>query len=271
MRLFLINLFLFKATLLTAQLTRLKGTWITPESELMLIHDTASLYAGNYLATKNSQQNYLLFLYGDTLSFQEHYSTSSDNFKEVHVKKFDFQLNYLSDSMLIVKPVSDLSKGFFNNKAGLIFTRKKFSIDNTIRFEKIIFNTTSCHGSCSTYHLQINNKKEIELYAERVHKKNDDFFLDSSKMGYYIGTLDEKLYNNLISELKTCNLNSLSFNDIECCDGSVITIIVYYNGQRKYFKSMFPPIIASDLISYLHNICSGAELHKTNSAFAIEQ
>jgi hypothetical protein len=269
--LLLSTLLLIKVGVISAQLSNLKGTWITDESELILINDTASLDAGNYLATKNNEKNFLLFLHGDTLSFQEHYTTSADKFKEVHIKKYDLKFNRVGDSLLIIKPASDLAFDLFDKKPTLSFTRKKFIADTSIHFEKIIFHTTSCFGSCSTYHLQVDNQKKIKLYAERVHREGSSFFLDSTKMGRYTGDLNDADYSKLIKELRTCNLRTLGFNDIECCDGSVITIIVYFNGQRKYLKSMVPPIIANDLISWLYHICSYETLKKTDSYFTVEE
>jgi hypothetical protein len=51
----------------------------------------------------------------------------------------------------------------------------------------------------------------------------------------------------------------------------VSPIIVYYNGQRKYLKSMEPPIISKGLISFLRTLAENKRLGKTNETKVIEE
>jgi len=57
---------------------------------------------------------------------------------------------------------------------------------------------------------------------------------------------------------------------INCCDGIVYTIIVYYNGERKVFKSMFPPEEARDLIAVLIDICKNSSVKHPSKDFMLE-
>ena len=42
---------------------------------------------------------------------------------------------------------------------------------NDNEFEKIIFHTSECFGTCPEYHLEINQKKEVKLYVEKAYEE----------------------------------------------------------------------------------------------------
>jgi len=145
--------------------------------------------------------------------------------------------------------------------------------DNPIKLEKIIFHTSMCLGNCPIYHLEVDQNKTFKLYAEKVYKDPTNFKsqeMDSSKVGYFVGKLDAETYTKLITELNSVGLDSLKFDGPNCCDAQIKTLIVYYNGKRKYLKSMFPPQKASNLISILYEICKSGKGQRTSKQFTIE-
>ena len=139
-------------------------------------------------------------------------------------------------------------------------------------FEKIIFHTTGCFGFCPTYHLEVDNSKRVKLFAEQVFKKEEGFPFqeDSLKMGYFKGEVNDSTFAKLNQELKTIGLDKLNFDGANCCDGSTITIIVYYQGKRKVLTSMFPPQEAQKLIEILYEICEESSLVPSEEKFVIE-
>ena len=70
-------------------------------------------------------------------------------------------------------------------------------------FEKIIFHTSKCFGTCPEYHLELNQKKEIKLFIEKAYKKRT---LDTLKIGYYKGKIDNETYSELISLIEKIDL-----------------------------------------------------------------
>ncbi|MEO6520303.1 MAG: DUF6438 domain-containing protein [Mucilaginibacter sp.] len=142
--------------------------------------------------------------------------------------------------------------------------------EQKIKFERIIFHTSICFGTCPVYHLEVNDHKRVKLYAETVFKTDTDLYdEDHSKMGYFIGTVNNTTFTKLLNNIEQMGLDSIKFNNASCCDGSLITIIVYYNGKRKYLRSMFPPEKANKLISTLYEIC-GTNLKRSGTQFNIE-
>jgi len=142
-----------------------------------------------------------------------------------------------------------------------------------IKFEKIIFHTSMCFGDCPIYHLEVDSNKKLMLYAEWVAEPNGRPMSnkgDTSKMGYFYGSVSDTSFNKLLVALQTVDINSLKFDGATCCDGSEITIIVYYNGRRKYLKSMFPPEKTNQLIHVLYEIAGQSNLDRTIEKFHIE-
>ncbi len=253
------------------QLDKLTGTWITPSQDLMLITDTGDLKNNNYLSnSKLHDENFELYIYGDVLSFQKWYYSSATNYEKLYIDKYDLTILNRTDTSITVRPSSSFSKKFFDKRTSVTFIKQEFSRDKSIKLEKIIYHTTSCFGSCPTINLEIANDRTFYLEGE-FYKDNSMYEMDSIKSGAFIGKLNDTLYNELINILQTCNLRTLIFPEVHGADAPVTTLIIYYNGQRKYLKSMFPPIIANKLIEFLYLVNERANLTRTNVKQKIEE
>ncbi len=155
----------------------------------------------------------------------------------------------------------------------LTLEQRKTNTDNqSFSFEKIIFHTTACNGFCPIYHLEVTRNKQIRLHTEDAYRRSEKFSFtrDSSKIGYFTGTIQDSTYQKLVTELSFMDLNNLAFDNAQCCDGSVITMIVYYNGKRKILRSMFPPEKALKLIGMLYDICGKSQLMRSTEQFTVE-
>jgi hypothetical protein len=103
-----------------------------------------------------------------------------------------------------------------------------------------------------------------------VHRSAVDNIGDSSKMGYFTGRVADTTFNKLKLAITTLGIDTVKFRPITCCDGALKTIIVYYDGKRKFLRSMFPPKTANNLIGLLQGICEQDNLQRTSSKFNIE-
>ncbi len=155
----------------------------------------------------------------------------------------------------------------------ILFLPLFISAQKTCEFKKIIYHTSMCFGRCPVYHLQIEKNRNVKLHAERVYKQDSTgkSIDDSTQIGYFTGKVDKQLYNELIKALQTANPDKLEFDGKTCCDGSVTTIILYYQGKRKFLESMFPPQEARPVISILSQICKTGQLKRTKKKFVIEK
>jgi hypothetical protein len=136
------------------------------------------------------------------------------------------------------------------------------------KLQKLIFHSSICYGTCPVIDLEIDSNRNISINRE-VYK--EEYETDSILSGNFKGILDYDKYSHLTEQLQSLNIDSLKFPKIVCCDAPVITMIVYYNGKRKYVKSMLPPKATSGLISFLTEIGGEYVLPRTDTINAIEE
>ena len=135
-------------------------------------------------------------------------------------------------------------------------------------FEKITFQTSYCFGTCPVYHLELKADKSFKLHTEIVFLENSQTReLDSAKMGYFIGKLDKKMYEKFIVEFQRSDMCNLTFDGVKCCDGSLISLTVNYDGIQKELVSMFPPKQADALLDVLYEICQTSTMNRVNANY----
>ena len=145
---------------------------------------------------------------------------------------------------------------------------------NNNGFEKIIFHTSKCFGTCPEYHLEINKNKEVKLYVEKAYEKRK---IDTLKMGYYKGKLDDKTYMEFIDLIKKIDLEKSGIiepkrepNTIILSEGSQLSIILYIKKQRKPMMYIYPAGHWEKLMSFVYKIGKSESLTKTTEKLEIE-
>jgi hypothetical protein len=229
-----------------AQPEMLKGTWITAEQDLIEILEVGRT-SSNYMSNKLLNENHFhLFVFGDTLSFQHIYTNSLTQFKVEYIDRYDLKIVSCSDSILIIRPVSKFSKTFFQNRPVLKLKKKQYLVDKTIVFEKLVYHASRAWNG-PTVAMQVDSNKNLYM-----RYTNNTGGLDRGlASGNYKAVLDDDTYKELIKQLQNCNLRTLRFGDIKGHDSPDITLIMYFNGKRKYLKSMFPPRISEELLTFI--------------------
>lgn len=140
-----------------------------------------------------------------------------------------------------------------------------------VKFEKIVFHTSACYGMCDVQHLEINNDKKIRVFNERIYSiKNGVSEINHSKMGYFKGTANDTSFNKLLKEFEKIKIDTLTFDEVNCCDGIIFTVIVYYDGKKKILQSMSPPETTINFLNTLWQIANTENLKKTETQFEIE-
>ncbi len=251
------------------QLEKLKGTWISEENELISIVENGN----SSLKSKINNDDFYLKITSDTLSFQSKYYTSADNYKKMVVDRYDLKIINLNDCLLVVKPISKFSKAFFGLENTITFKNQKYINDKTFMFDKLVFHTSSCFGSCPIINLEITSDRNIKI--NRVHIKNGAKSIkDFEKSGNFIGKIPEIAFKKLIELIIKSKITTLKDNENNntfCCDGAIKTIILYHNKKRNYFKAMFEHEMVKELINFLYQIDGKIELEKVSEEFEFEQ
>jgi len=263
-------LIIFICTSTYGQFDKLKGIWITSDQDLISIKEDDGIIWGK-LSNKLFEDKWTELYPStclDSLKFYYKYIFKGSSFSEPYF----FKILNITDTFLIVKPITDFSMKFFQNRDTIKFVRQEYAIDTSFKFEKIIYHTTNdCFSDihCPVINLQIDNKKHI--YFEGEFKK-ENYKIDNKHTGQFTGTLSNQLYNELIHLLQTCNVRTLTFdNNWYSDDSPERTFIIYFNGQRKYLKSTVPPFIVDSLIEFLDTINLRLHLIRTNEKLNLEK
>lgn len=252
-----------------AQLNILKGNWISDDHETISINDTISM-SNSLINNDLVIEDFYLQIKTDTLSFQQNYYDRAND--EVTLKRtlFDFKIIESNDSLLFLKPVTENAQNFFKKSTVIKFKRQDFIKKSDIKFEKLVLHTSTCYGSCPIIHLQITSDRKIKLNAH-FYEFGRSLIEIKELSGNFIGELDAETYDEFINLLIQSRIDTYNItNDQLCCDGSIKTIITYFNNKRHYVKTMFAPKILSNLILFLYDINSKAKLVRTNEIFDFE-
>ncbi|MBF0694899.1 MAG: hypothetical protein IR153_07575 [Flavobacterium sp.] len=249
-----------------SQIELLKGKWITDDNEMIVISDT--LKSENFLGNLDLRSdNFYVRLIKDTISFQSRFYSSTENYKKLHTVRYDLKIININDSILTVIPVSKNSQKFFKKEKSITFIKEDYISAENFNFEKLIFKTSTCFGTCPVLNLQITADRRVKLNA--VYFKNE---FESQTPQNYEGTLDSKSFYEFIHLLVSSNIDEININEKNlCCDGAVKTLITYFNGKRNYINVMFEPAILIKLISYLYNIDKKVNLYKTTEELNIKE
>ena len=135
-------------------------------------------------------------------------------------------------------------------------------------FEKIIYHSSHCYGTCPKIDLEIDSNLCIILKREFWKAKGVN---DRHGSGNFKGKITPKVYFDLVANLITCDYINLKFPPILCCDGVITTIIVYANGKKTILESMTPPEKARKLISFLYDLGTQLAIPLTTEEIKIEE
>jgi hypothetical protein len=135
-------------------------------------------------------------------------------------------------------------------------------------FEKIIYHSSHCNGTCPLIDLEIDSNRTTLLRLDIWKGKG---VTDKHKSGTFKGKIEPKTYFNLIAILIGSDYANLKFPPEFCCDAVVTTIIIYANGKRTTLKSMTPPEKAHKLISCLYDLGTKSDLPPTTEEIKIEE
>ncbi|GAB3764826.1 DUF6438 domain-containing protein [Spirosoma pomorum] len=247
----------------------LSGVWIGDSLEALHINDIADSNAQHELANRQGLDlSFSLRTDGDLLYFRSPFSVLRKHAPAGSLTQYTLKISQQSDSSMTLIPLSEEALAFFSNKRSLFFRKQKFSVDTTLHFEKIIFHTTECFGTCSVFHTEIDSAKQLRQHTEILYRHARQ---DTTGEGYFTGRIPDSIYHELVAAIQTSHLRNLQSDEILCCDAPVITMILYANGTRKSYQSMTPPIVAQHLVHVLYQTAGKNIGKRTKKPFTLEE
>jgi hypothetical protein len=142
-----------------------------------------------------------------------------------------------------------------------------------IHLERIVYHTsTSFLGTNPSYHLAINRNRIASLIVEQAFKNSEKFpTIDSTKIGHYIGKIDEKKFKALERELYRINIMKLQLEDLLITDISQKSIIIYLNGKKIKIDKTYRSKDLNHLVNILESIYEDGSFTKINQQLEIEE
>jgi hypothetical protein len=170
------------------------------------------------------------------------------------------------ENQLVLKPLTERASYYTNLVTGagsqqqLVFKGQEKVRTDTIRFERLLWHTTTCYGHCPQISLSINKNKQINFIGGKY----------ADKQGYFKGKLTNTLYDELLEILRFIDLDKWTENDYNNEDAQKFTLEIYYNGKMKRISSILLPLVAEKLHFYLNRLPTKIELFEVKTKFEVK-
>lgn len=145
-----------------------------------------------------------------------------------------------------------ISASFYFVLQSTVYAQKIDS--STGKFEKLIFHSSRCYGTCPEIHFQIDRNGMIVLSRQFYSSKSQS---DTLRSGNFKGFLTKEQFKKFLTEVNSITYEGLQVPKVLCCDLPIVTLIVYYHDKRYYFKSMDYSGVTESLISFLRQLGIG--------------
>jgi hypothetical protein len=244
-----------------AQSSGIKGSWYSADQEVIVIEDTSGTLEN---LMQRGEEFHKINITKDKISFLKQYYSSATNYTILYTDRFDFKIVAQNDSILELQPSSSFSKDFFLNRGNIKFIRKDYWKSKGLNLDKIFFHSSECFGSCPLIDFEINSTGFVKY-------KFGGWAADSSKRGHFIGQMPDSIYKHFKKALENCQMETLRWNNVTCCDGVVVTLIIYFNDERKYIRSMLSSVVTNDLLNFFYTLNTKMEFTKTDQKFYMEE
>lgn len=252
-------LFLGKPYLLRGQVKfdNLNGTWVSKNNKMIIIKSLNK--RNNSLIDQYQVTDFNVSVKNDTLDFQHHYIGGSS--KKHFIDHYKFKILNVNDSILLVKPLSELAVKKFKTSKKLRFKKQNFLTDKGFVFRNL---NLEVETRSYKYWLTISKTKKIRL----KYKMLDDEANEILKIQTAVITseLSTTYFEKLIHILIKSRIRKLSLsNKANCYPCATKSIQVVYRGGEFSLKGFkVTPFILQDLIDFLSNVKESVEQQLMN-------
>jgi hypothetical protein len=248
--------------------TKLDGTYYSKSQDCFIIDDKEGVIENkdDYIIDRLilKQKNFKLKFYSKSNVFLKRLLNIKDS-------KYKFRVLYKTEDSFMVSPKSKMAIKYFNKRDSIVFKTKYKFEDRTNYFTKIIYHSSHCFGCCKDLQLELDYSGNLKVTDKgsgwmsgcRDSLLNDNFY----------GKVSYEDLERLKVILSHSQLKTLEWPKRNCFDAPDITLILYQNDKRFYFKENQPciPIISWELSNYLRRLFHYASLKKVEKNWEYEQ
>jgi hypothetical protein len=228
-------------------------TWVDNHGNLFKIDSTQITHDGLniYFPTYKYKQ------YNDTLLLRPFLYWNDSRFEDVI-----FLIKKVTIDSLILKPLSSMSNkiGLGENESTIRLVDYKLVKNDSFKFEKIYFSSTTCMGNCPGMEILIDSSRNVLF----IGKANTGLH-----QGYFIGKLSKRKFYKLIDILKKYPIDYLPENYGYPLDAPEHYLIIWYNDSSKSMVGYINLKLTNYLIRFLSSVYKKIRLHRTFKKFEI--
>ncbi|AYL95953.1 DUF6438 domain-containing protein [Mucilaginibacter celer] len=181
----------------------------------------------------------------DTLKIIDTYSSSADDFKQQHVDVSKFIINYFDGKKLVIKAVNENAVKLAG-RTPQEFKNYKASFDNSIKFSKLRFLSSTCYGECP--------QLAINIWADGTYRLKGGEFADPYK-GDYAGKLTAAQLDSLNYLLKRSELKKMynwkQGNQVVDAPNYYFDIDFVNSKDKLTITTDEPPLNITELVAFL--------------------
>ncbi|TAH08213.1 MAG: hypothetical protein EAZ13_04105 [Sphingobacteriia bacterium] len=211
--------------------------WIGDSLEYLKLDSTHATFqfSGNYVY--HDKKGYHIL--GDTLRLQDWFHSSSDNYKTLQHKDYDYLISSRKNSILL-KPINDNALGLAGNRKEIKYQPINSIYKKSFGFDSLKFTSTTCYGTCPEMTIIIKGK--YVFFSGGRH---------AVKQGNYEAFLTDTLYTKLKDHLRKSAIEKIKNWEQEVYDAPYYTLKVSSKQNQKLIKGYDLPLIMKDLLKFL--------------------
>ena len=252
-----------------SKFTRLDGTYFSRQQDCFILDGNDGIIENkqDYI-----QDNLVLKQKDYKLKFRSKSHGLLRRIFKRNISKFTFKILYKTEDSFMVSPKSKLAKKYFNKRDSIILKTKYQFAEPTNYFTKIIYHSSHCFGCCSDLYLELDYSGNLKVTdnGRGWMRGCTDSILNNN----YYGKVSYDDLERLKNILKYSQLKTLEWpKDRFCVDAPDLTLILYQNEKRYFFKINAPcvPIISWQLTGFLNRLFRYETLKKVNTTFTYER
>lgn len=197
----------------------------------------------NFVGSDKEKSHYAIVK--DTLILSDIYTSSVDNFKVKHKTDFKFLIRNLTSSRLYLKAIDSNAVKLAGNDT-YEFTNFKNSYDKDIKFSKVRFLSSTCHGECP--------QLEISILGNGDYHLRGGEYADPYK-GEYTGKLSGAQLDTLNYWLKHSELKKMynwqQTDQVTDAPNYYFALEFDNNKKKLSITTNEPPLNMIDLVQFM--------------------
>lgn len=223
--------------------------WVGQQLEWMKVNDSVAmidnngLFADSYHYTVNNQNE---------INLIEYYWTYNDTIR--HENNYQYHITKLTDDTLILKPLSAKAKKLFDDQDSILFINRSIINAPDFKFEKLIFSSSACFGTCPDMKMEIDSTGHVFFYG-RIYT--------GRYKGCYEGQLNKDDLLEIKNILRTSEIDKFPPNLGGAIDAPTYHFVFYYDGKIRKSAGTMVPYLYNDLLDFLLTKYKHAHLKKS--------